>query len=43
MPCNNRVFDLSDIIMKEIERLGGKPVLAPTPVVSDGITQGMKI
>eukprot|EP00494_Astrolonche_serrata_P005235 UN05251 len=42
MPCNNRVLELSEIIMKEIELLGGKACIAPTPVVSDGITQGSR-
>lgn len=42
MPCNNRVLELSQIIISEIERKGGKPVIAPTPVISDGITQGSR-
>lgn len=40
MPCNNRLRDLGDYIGAEIERLGGKSVIAMTPVISDGATNG---
>jgi len=40
MPCNSRFMELADVICKAIEAQGGKPMLAVTPAISDGETQG---
>lgn len=40
LPCNNRVRELGDIVAQYIEREGGKPIFAYTPVISDGETNG---
>lgn len=42
MPCNNKFRELADIMCEEIEKLGGKPHIAGTPVISDGLTNGSK-
>mmetsp|Transcript_143399 Transcript_143399/g.458401 ORF Transcript_143399/g.458401 Transcript_143399/m.458401 type:complete len:603 (-) Transcript_143399:222-2030(-) len=42
MPCNNQFLDLANILVEEVERLGGKAHLAITPVISDGQTQGTR-
>lgn len=41
-PCNAHIRDLGDIVFKEIEKTGGKPILFGTPVVTDGETMGME-
>lgn len=44
-PCNDHIWQLSDMIVQEIEKKGGKGIVFGTPVVSDGIsmgTEGMK-
>ena len=33
MPCNNKFLELAQIIAAEIERQGGKPHIAGTPVI----------
>lgn len=40
LPCNNRMRELGDIICAAIEREGGKSIIAGTPVISDGETNG---
>lgn len=40
MPCNARFLELADVVCKAIEAQGGKPMLAVTPAISDGETQG---
>ncbi|XP_065181071.1 dihydroxy-acid dehydratase 2-like [Sycon ciliatum] len=40
LPCNNHFHELADIVVKELEKLGGKGFLCNTPVVSDGETMG---
>jgi len=35
-PCNNRVRELADILVEEVEKAGGKAFVAGTPVISDG-------
>ena len=40
MPCNNKFMDLAHAACDAIEAEGGKAMLAVTPVVSDGQTQG---
>lgn len=40
LPCNNRVRELGDVIVEAIERHGGKAIVAGTPVISDGETNG---
>jgi len=42
MPCNNQFRDYADIIAEEVEKLGGKPHLCITPVISDGQSQGAR-
>ena len=42
MPCNVHIKELVEFTVKEVERLGGKTVIAPTPVISDGVTNGSK-
>jgi dihydroxy-acid dehydratase len=41
-PCNHHVREMGDIIVKQIEELGGKAFVFGTPVVSDGETTGIK-
>lgn len=41
-PCNAHIRSLGDIIFKEVEKTGGKPVLFGTPVVTDGESMGME-
>src|SRR3989338_4981828 len=41
-PCNNHIQDLGEIIMSEVEKIGGKPIIFGTPVVTDGETMGME-
>ena len=38
--CNARFMELADVICKAIEKHGGKPMMAVTPAISDGETQG---
>lgn len=40
LPCNNRTRELGDIVCAAIEREGGKSIIAGTPVISDGETNG---
>ena len=40
MPCNNRMLELAEVLAAEIEALGGKAMIATTPAISDGETQG---
>ena len=40
MPCNDRFLELAQILCKVIEDEGGKPLMACTPAISDGETQG---
>eukprot|EP00949_MAST-11_sp_MAST-11-sp1_P001826 g1826.t1 len=40
LPCNNHLRELADLACGLIERKGGKPVVAATPVISDGMTNG---
>ena len=40
LPCNNRTRELGDVICAAIEREGGKSIIAMTPVISDGETNG---
>lgn len=39
-PCNNRVRELTDLLVEAVERAGGKAFVAGTPVISDGMTNG---
>ncbi len=39
-PCNDHIDALGEIVQKEIEAAGGKPIVFGTPVVSDGISMG---
>lgn len=39
-PCNDQIRELGDIAMQEVEKSGGKPFYAGTPVISDGETMG---
>ncbi len=39
-PCNAHVKDLGDIVVSEVEKVGGKPIIFGTPVVTDGETMG---
>lgn len=41
-PCNAHIQTLGDIVSKEVERSGGKPIIFGTPVVTDGETMGME-
>lgn len=41
-PCNAHIQDLGNIIVKEVEKTGGKPFIFGTPVVTDGETMGME-
>ena len=40
LPCNDKVRELTDYIVEEIEKSGGKAFVAGTPVISDGETNG---
>ncbi|KAL1525689.1 hypothetical protein AB1Y20_020540 [Prymnesium parvum] len=40
MPCNDRFMELATALCQAIEAEGGKPMLACTPAISDGETQG---
>lgn len=40
LPCNNHFQELGEIILKEIEKKGGKGFICGSPVVSDGETMG---
>jgi dihydroxy-acid dehydratase len=40
MPCNNKFMELAEACCAAIEAEGGKPMLAMTPAISDGETQG---
>jgi len=39
-PCNAKVRELTDLVCQAIEEEGGKAFIAPTPVISDGMTNG---
>jgi len=41
-PCNAHIQKLGDILMKEVEKVGGKPIIFGTPVVTDGESMGME-
>lgn len=41
-PCNAHIQALGDIVAKEVEVVGGKPIIFGTPVVTDGETMGME-
>jgi len=44
-PCNDHVDKLGRVVVEEVEKIGGKPFIFGTPVVSDGEsmgTEGMK-
>ncbi len=41
-PCNAHIQALGDIVAKEVEGIGGKPIIFGTPVVTDGETMGME-
>lgn len=41
-PCNAHIQALGDIVAKEVEGIGGKPIVFGTPVVTDGETMGME-
>ncbi len=40
MPCNALAREIADVMAKVIEEQGGKVVIAGTPVISDGETNG---
>lgn len=42
MPCNIHLKELAEFTVQEVERAGGKTVIAATPVISDGCTNGSK-
>ena len=37
MPCNVHLWKLAGMVAESVEALGGKPVLAMTPAISDGV------
>lgn len=39
-PCNAHIKDLGDMVVAEVEKAGGKPIIFGTPVVTDGETMG---
>lgn len=39
-PCNNRIRELTDLLVEAVEEAGGKAFVAGTPVISDGMTNG---
>lgn len=39
-PCNAHIKELGQIVSKEVEKIGGKPIIFGTPVVTDGETMG---
>lgn len=39
-PCNAHIKELGEIVCKEVEKIGGKPIIFGTPVVTDGETMG---
>lgn len=41
-PCNAHIQALGDIVVREVERNCGKPIIFGTPVVTDGETMGME-
>ncbi len=41
-PCNAHIQKLGDILMQEVEKNGGKPIIFGTPVVTDGESMGME-
>lgn len=41
-PCNAHIQKLGEIVFSELEKLGGKPFIFGTPVVSDGESMGME-
>lgn len=41
-PCNAHIETLGKMIMQEVEKTGGKPIIFGTPVVTDGETMGME-
>jgi len=42
MPCNLHLRELAEFTVQEVEKAGGKTVIAATPVISDGCTNGSK-
>ena len=40
IPCNNHLREVGDALVAELEALGCKTVIAGTPVISDGMTNG---
>lgn len=41
-PCNAHIQELGNIVSREVEKAGGKPIIFGTPVVTDGETMGME-
>ncbi len=41
-PCNAHIKDLGDMVVEEVNKAGGKPIIFGTPVVTDGETMGME-
>lgn len=41
-PCNAHIDTLGKIIVEQVEKVGGKPIIFGTPVVTDGETMGME-
>lgn len=41
-PCNAHIQKLGEILMKEVEKADGKPIIFGTPVVTDGESMGME-
>ncbi len=39
-PCNAHIKELGDLVCSEVEKVGGKPIIFGTPVVTDGETMG---
>eukprot|EP01121_Diplochlamys_sp_Union-15-3_P018293 TRINITY_DN6634_c0_g1_i1.p1 TRINITY_DN6634_c0_g1~~TRINITY_DN6634_c0_g1_i1.p1 ORF type:complete len:576 (-),score=121.96 TRINITY_DN6634_c0_g1_i1:35-1762(-) len=40
LPCNNKFMELAKLLAELVEKRGGKAILSPAPVISDGITMG---
>ncbi len=41
-PCNAHIKELGDMVVDEVNKAGGKPIIFGTPVVTDGETMGME-
>lgn len=39
-PCNAHIKELGDMVVDEVSKAGGKPIIFGTPVVTDGETMG---